>query len=104
MTRGEVWWAELAPPVGRRPVVILTRNAVLPRISSIVVCLVTTTIRGLRTELSLGRSEGLPQPSVASMDNIITIPKNRLIRLLGSLSRDRIAELNTCLKFALEIE
>lgn len=53
MKRGEVWWAELPPPVGSRPVVILTRDAVLHSIGSIVVALVTRTVGGLPTEPSV---------------------------------------------------
>jgi len=51
--RGEIWWAELPPPVGNRPVIILTRDAVLENIGSIVVALVTRTIRQLPTEVVL---------------------------------------------------
>ena len=55
MKRGEIWWTELPAPVGNRPVIILTRDAVLGNIGSIVVALVTRTIRQLPTEVVLGR-------------------------------------------------
>ena len=51
MKRGEVWWAELPPPVGDRPVIILTRDAVLESIGGVVVALVTRTVRQLPTEV-----------------------------------------------------
>ena len=60
MKRGEVWWAELPPPVASRPVVILTRGSVLHSIDAIVVALVTRTVRQLPTEVVLGRRQGLP--------------------------------------------
>lgn len=104
MTRGEVWWAELPPPIGRRPIVILTRNSVLRTINSIVVCLVTTRIRALPSGLPIGPAEGLPMRSVASLDNLLTVPKARLVRLSGKLSEAQIVRLNSCLKVALEIE
>lgn len=75
MRRAEVWWAELPPPVRSRPVVILTRNAVVDSIESLVVGLVTRSVRGLETEVSLGRREGLPCSCVANLDNILNDPK-----------------------------
>lgn len=104
MRRGEVWWADLPPPAGPRPVVILTRDAVVESIGSLVVSLVTRTMRHLPTEVPLGRREGLPQPSVTSLDNILTVPRRRLIRLMGSLSQEKIVELNRTIKVALQIE
>ena len=83
MRRAEVWWAELPPPVGPRPVVVLTRNAVSDTIGAVVVALVTRTSRGLPTEVSVGKGEGLPRPSVVNTDNILTVPRQRLVRLMG---------------------
>ena len=94
MRRAEVWWAELPPPVKSRPVVILTRNAVVDSIESLVVGLVTRTIRGLNAEVSLGRREGLPCPCVANLDNILTIPRGRLKRQMGALSQEKTTELD----------
>jgi mRNA interferase MazF len=73
--RGEIWWAELPAPVGNRPVIILTRDAVLENIGSIVVALVTRTIRQLPTEVVLGRRQGLTVPCVANLDNILTVSR-----------------------------
>ena len=76
MKRGEVWWAELPLPVGDRPVVILTRDAVLQNIGGIVVAIVTRTVRQLPTEVPLGRAQGLLMPCVANLDNILTVPRD----------------------------
>lgn len=103
MRRNEVWWAELPPPVGPRPVVILTRNMVIESIDSIVVALVTRTVRGLPTEIRLGRREGLPSLCVVNLDNILTIPKARLIRLIGALSQEKVNALNRGIRIALDI-
>jgi len=102
--RAEVWWAELPPPVGSRPVVILTRNTVLHSIDSIVVALVTRTVRGLPTEVVLGRRQGLPSRCVANLDNILTIPRHRLKRLMGACSTDKVEELNQAIKAAFEVQ
>ncbi|MGQ0592559.1 MAG: type II toxin-antitoxin system PemK/MazF family toxin [Gammaproteobacteria bacterium] len=103
MKRGEVWWAELPPPVGNRPVVILTRDAVVNSIGGVVVVLVTRTVRQLRTEVVLGRRQGLPVQCVANFDNILTVPRHRLIRLMGACDASKIAELNQAIKAALDV-
>jgi mRNA interferase MazF len=104
MKRAEVWWVDLPSPVGSRPAVILTRDAVLDTIGSIVVAIVTRTERGLDTEVHLGRREGLPRPCVASLDNILTVPRRRFVRLLGSLSRERVNELDAAISLALGLQ
>lgn len=103
MRRGEVWWAELPQPVGSRPVVILTRDAVLNSIGSVVVTLVTRSIRGLPTEVVLGRRQGLPTKCVANLDNILTVPRERLKRLMGACNSAKLEELNQAVKTALDV-
>ncbi len=103
MKRGEIWWAELPPPVGSRPVVILTREAVLHSIGAVVVALVTRTIRHLPTEVALGRRQGLPVSCVANLDNLLTIPRDRLKRLMGACDANKITELNQAIKAALDV-
>lgn len=103
LRRAEVWWAELPPPVGPRPVVILTRDAVVNSIGSVVIALVTRTRRGLDSEVALGRGEGLPRRCVVNLDNLLTVPRQRLTRLMGSLARERIEELNRAIRFALDL-
>lgn len=103
MKRGEVWWAELPPPVGSRPVVILTRDSVVQSIGAIVVALVTRTVRQLATEVVLGRRQGLPVRCVANLDNVLTVPRHRLKRLMGACDADKIAELNQAIKAAFDV-
>jgi mRNA interferase MazF len=83
--------------------VILTRDAVLHLIGSIVVTLVTRTIRGLPTEVVVGRRQGLPVRCVANLDNILTIPRNRLKRLMGSCDALKVEELNQAIKSSLDV-
>ena len=103
MKRGEVWWAELPSPVGSRPVLILTRDAVLENIGGIVVALITRTVRDLPTEVLLGRRQGLPVSCVANLDNILTVPRQRLKRLMGACDASKIEELNQAIKTALDV-
>jgi mRNA interferase MazF len=101
--RAEVWWAELPPPVASRPVVILTRDAVLHSIAAVVVALVTRTVRHLPTEVALGRRQGLPVSCVANLDNLLTIPRNRLKRLMGACDANKITELNQAIETSLDV-
>jgi len=101
--RGEVWWAELPSPVGSRPVIILTRDAVLENIGGIVVALITRTVRDLPTEVLVGRRQGLPVSCVANLDNILTVPRQRLKRLMGACDASKIEELNQAIKTALDV-
>lgn len=103
MRRAEIWWAELPSPVGNRPVVILTREAVLHSIGSIVVALVTRTVRGLPTEVVLGRQQGLPMRCVANLDNLLTVPRDRLKRLMGACDARKVQEINQAIKEALDV-
>ena len=101
MRRAEIWWAELPQPAGERPVVVLTRNAVIDTIGGVVVALVTRTNRGLPTEIAVGRQEGLPRPSVVNLDAILTVPRQRLVRQMGQLSGSKVEELDRGLKVSL---
>lgn len=103
MKRGEVWWAELPAPAGARPVVILTRDAVVQNIGGIVVALVTRTVRQLPTEVTLGKRQGLPVPCVANLDNILTVPRDRLKRRMGACDTAKLEELNRAIKVALGV-
>lgn len=104
MRRGEIYWAELGPPAGRRPVLVLSRNAAIPVLSAVVVAPITRTIRDIASEVHLGKEEGLPEACVASCDNVLTLPKDVLdSNPLGEIGVDKIPELDRALRFALDI-
>ena len=86
---GQVWWADLDKV---RPVVVLTRAGVAPRLSRVLVAPITTTVRGLSTEVPLGRAEGVKDGSVASLDNVQLVPVELLLRRAGSVARARWKE------------
>ena len=81
--RGEIWWAESEDM--RRPVMVVTRDAAIPVLAAILVAPVTGTVRGIPTEIPLGRDEGLPRPCVASFDNLRPVRKAWLTRRMGTL-------------------
>src|SRR5437016_4785256 len=70
MDRGEVWWARLAPPIGTRPVLLLSRSATYSRRRSVTVAPITTTIRGIPVEVPLGIEDGLPRTCVVNCDDL----------------------------------
>ena len=104
MRRGEVWWASLPPPSGRRPVVLLSRDAAYTVRNLVLVTPVTTIVRGIPTEVSLGPEDGLPQASVANLDIIITIPKSSLRRRIMVLSVEKVRSIDEAIRFALGLE
>ena len=104
MRRGEIWWAELEPPVGRRPVLLLSRNEAYSVRSLVTVAPVTTRIRGIPSEVPLGIDDGLPQDCVANLDTITTIPKDCLRSRLVVLSVKKLKEIEAAIYFALGIE
>ena len=101
MRRGEVWWAQLAGPAARRPVLLLTRNAAYPVRTSVTVAPLTTTIRDIPVEVRLGPKQGLPRECVVNLDEIQTIRRERLIRLLTTLPSEVVVQVDQALKFAL---
>ena len=103
MKRGQVWWAVQPLPIGRRPVVLISRNQAYNLRQSITVALVTTRARGIDSEIPLGQEEGLPKPCVVSADNLTTIPKRDLSHQMGELSSSKIQALNEALLYALEL-
>lgn len=104
MKRGEIYWADLGPPAGRRPVLIVSRTAAVPVLSAVVVAPITRTIRGIASEVPLGEDEGLPEDCVANCDNLLTVPKTSLEdHPAGELSVEKVMLLDQALRFALEI-
>jgi len=101
MKRGDLWWARLPAPVGRRPVILLSRDSAYAVRESVTVAPITRTVHGIPVEVPLGPAEGLPTACVANLDNVLTIPKRSLERPLGSLLSQKMAEVDQALKFAL---
>ena len=105
MNRGEVWWARLPAPAGRRPVVLVSREAAYsPVRTRAIVVEVTRTIRDIPSEVVLAKRDGLPARCVANADNVVTIPKAWLDERIATLSPARVKELDRALRFALGLE
>lgn len=98
--RGDVWFADV-PGDKRRPVVVLTRNSVLPRLTTILVAPVTTRVREIPTEVLLGPPHGLARRCVANFDNILPLPKDKLVRRVGRLGAPDLRRVCAAARFAI---
>lgn len=98
--RGEVWWCE-PPEIGRRPVVVLSRDAAIPRLRRALVAPCTTTIRGLGSEVVLEPDEDpVPRRCAANLDSLESVSVGLLIERLGRISDARLREICAALAVA----
>ncbi|MDD2252554.1 MAG: type II toxin-antitoxin system PemK/MazF family toxin [Dehalococcoidales bacterium] len=104
MKRGEIWWAELEPPAGRRPVLLLSRDEAYIVRGLITVTPVTTRVRHIPSEVPLGLEDGLPKSCVVNLDNITTIAKASLNERLSILSTKKQIAVEDALRFALGLK
>jgi mRNA interferase MazF len=101
MRRGEIWWARLDLPAGRRPVALFSRDAAYRVRASITVAEVSTVVRSIASEIALGLRDGMPRPCVINTDNVVTIPKSLLESRITALSAGKLEQLETALRFSL---
>jgi mRNA interferase MazF len=101
MRQYEIWWADLPHPVGRRPVLLLTRSAAYAYLNKVIVAEITRTIRGIPQEVPVGELEGFDS-SVANFDNVHVIAKHLLSSRVGALSAAREREVKRALGYALD--
>jgi mRNA interferase MazF len=99
--RGEVWWAELPEPAGRRPVVLLSRDDAYAIRALVTVAPVTTRTRGIPVEVPLGKGDGMQRKCAVNLDTITTIPKAVLKNRLTSLSAEKVRAVDEAIRFAL---
>ena len=99
MRKGEVWWANLPAPSGRRPVVLLSRDAAYVVRNAVTVAEITSTIRNIPVEVPLDQSDDLPKICVVNPDTISTISKTRLSAFITTLDQDKITQINEAIKF-----
>jgi mRNA interferase MazF len=104
MRRGEVWWAALAVPARRRPVVLLSRNEAYVVRQLVTVAPITTRVRRIPAEVPLGPEDGLPKACVVNLDTLTTIPKQALTQHIAALSREKLTAVERALRFALALE
>ena len=102
MNQGDVYWYTFHSPDKRRPVLVLTRNSAIPYLTGITVAQITTTIRGMASEVLLTPADdGMFADCVVNADNIQTIQKERLNDLITQLSPERMRAVRAAIEFAL---
>jgi len=104
MVRGEVWWANLPQPAGRRPVLLLSRNHAIMVRDSVTVAFATRTVRHIQTEVELGREDGMPKSCVINVDVIQTILKSDLVERITVLSAGKMAAVDDAVRYALALD
>jgi len=97
----EIRWASLPEPIGRRPVLLLSRNAAYDYLNKFIVAEITSSTRGIPQEVTLGTAEGLPRACVANLDNIHVVAKQQIGARAGVLAARREAEVKRALGYAL---
>ncbi|HKA38079.1 MAG TPA: type II toxin-antitoxin system PemK/MazF family toxin [Thermoanaerobaculia bacterium] len=101
LERGEIRLYRFPQPDKERPVLILTRSSAIAYLSRVTVAPITSTIRGVASEVVLGIEDGLKQPCVANLHNVMTVSQQSLGRRLAQLSSLRMKEICAAMAFAL---
>lgn len=101
MNQYEIWWADMPEPVGRRPVLLLSRPEAYRYLSRVIAAEVTRTVRDIPQEVAVGPLEGFPERCVANLDNVHVIPKGCIGRFVGRLEPSREREVKRALGYAL---
>ncbi len=102
MRRGEVWWATLPEPWGRRPVLLLARDGAYDLLTWVVVAPLTTTLRRVPTHVGLDpQGDGVPRPCAVNLDSILSVRTGWLDALITPLSAEKMGAVERAIHFAL---
>jgi mRNA interferase MazF len=101
MQRGEIRWYPFTSPDKKRPVLILTRDSVLDYLGEVTVAPITSTIRGIPSEVPLTSEDGMPRSCAVNLDHVQTVSRGKLGSLITVLPPNRMEEVRSALLFAL---
>lgn len=101
IARGEIRLVRFPAPDKARPVLVLTRDSATAYLSRVTVAPITSTIRGVPSEVIVGPDDGLKAPSAVNLHNVLTVAKENLGRRVAQLGEDRMREVCRALGFAL---
>lgn len=102
--RGELWWCELAE-AGRRPIVVLSRDAAIPRLRRVLIAPCTTTVRGLPSEVVLEPGDDpIPRRSAVNLDSVESVSVGVLVERLGRLADVRMRDICRALSVAVDCQ
>ena len=101
VARGEIWRFAFPRPDRQRPVLILTRQDMIGRLATVTVAPLTTTIRGVASEVVVGTEVGLRQPSAINLHHLATVPRAGLRSYVGTVPAEIMLRVRDALLFAL---
>jgi mRNA interferase MazF len=101
IARGDIRIYQFAPPDKKRPVVVLTRDSAVPYLSTVTVAPITSTIRGVPSEVLLNEEDGMKKPCAVNLHNAVTVSQRRLGKRVAQLSSSRMSEMCAALRFSL---
>src|SRR5258708_3995888 len=101
LSRGEVYLYRFAPPDKQRPVVVLTRDTACGHLSTVTIAPITSTIRGVPSEVVLDIDDGMKAPCAVNLHNAVTVSQDRIGRRLARLGARRMNEVCLALRFSL---
>ena len=101
IARGEIRLYRFSPPDKQRPVVVLTRDTAIPRLSRVTVAPITSTLRGVPSEVALDEEDGMKGPCGVNLHNLVTVSQHLLGRRLSQLSPHRMNQICAALRFSL---
>jgi mRNA-degrading endonuclease toxin of MazEF toxin-antitoxin module len=104
VNRGDIWQIDLGGKAGRRPGLIITRQAVIPHLNKLTVAEITSTGKGYPTEVAIGQKANLPKESYVELDNIQTVPKDHFVKYVGALDAPTMKTIGRKLVLALGLE
>jgi len=101
IARGDIRLYQFAPPDKKRPAVVLTRNSAIAYLSTITVAPITSTIRGVPSEVVLSEEDGMKTPCAVNLHNAVTVSQHRLGKRVAQLNSLRMNEICAALRFSL---
>ena len=101
IARGDVRLYQFAPPDKQRPVVVLTRESAIGYLSTVTIAPITSTIRGVPSEVLLGEEDGMKAPCAVNLHNAVTVSQQRLGKRVAKLGGLRMSEICSALRFSL---
>lgn len=104
LNRGEIWLLERPRPDKKRPVVVLSRPSLLKALHTVTVAAVTSTLRGVPTEVEVGIDEGLKGPSCVNLCNVFTVRQSDLARFVGTVGPERMRAICRALAIACDCD
>ena len=101
LSRGDICLCRFQPPDKQRPVLILTRDSAIGHLSSVTVAPITSTIRGVPSEVVIDIDDGMKRACAVNLHNAVTVSQDRLGRRVARLNVERMHEVCNALRFSL---